>query len=65
MVFAVSSFFWGLFFERNEKQTKLQSDTTQPEKINKTTRCKHKNHIVLFTKKESRQHRHKTMHFIV
>ena len=50
--------FLGVFFW---KEWKTKDWTQNNPKINKTTRCKPDNHLVLFTKKESRQHRHKTM----
>ena len=46
--------FFGVFFWKEWK-------TQNNQERNKTTRCKPENHLVLFTKKESRQHRHKTM----
>ena len=49
---------FGLFFEIKKNKKLTQNNR----KRNKTTRCKPENHLVLFTKKESRQHRHKTMH---
>ena len=53
--------FLGVFlFERNAKHKTKHLNTKQPQR-NKTTRCKPENHLVSFTKKESRQltHTHK------
>ena len=43
--------FWGVFFERNEKQKKTKFKTKQ-QKGKITTRCKQQNHLVLFLRKK-------------